>query len=60
MPGRKRTYLMMMGVCLTLFVLAGTVVRLFSTTLALVMFAVALVIPPLAVIIANRGGGRDE
>ncbi|MBE3009373.1 DUF3099 domain-containing protein [Microbispora sp. NEAU-D428] len=51
----------MMGTCLTLFVLAGAVVRMFSTTAAIVMFVVALVIPPFAVIVANRrGDDRDD
>ncbi|MEV5745437.1 DUF3099 domain-containing protein [Microbispora rosea] len=59
MQRRKRTYLIMMTTCLTLFVLAGTVVREVSPVAALVMFAVALVIPPFAVIIGNRNDRRD-
>ncbi|MGI5158071.1 DUF3099 domain-containing protein [Microbispora sp. CA-102843] len=59
MQRRKRTYLIMMITCLTLFVLAGTVVREVSPLAALVMSAVALVIPPFAVIIANRSDRRD-
>ncbi len=59
MQRRKRTYLIMMTTCLTLFVLAGTVVREVSPVAALVMAAVALVIPPFAVIIANRSDRRD-
>jgi DUF3099 family protein len=55
--------LVLMGVCVTLFLLAGLVVRRFSPTLAAVMAAAALVIPPLAVIAANagreQGSGRD-
>ena len=51
---RRRRYLAMMGVCVALIVLAWTVVRLWSTTLAVAMSAVALVIPPFAAIVANR------
>ncbi|MEX5711453.1 hypothetical protein AB1484_24970 [Parafrankia sp. FMc6] len=40
--------------CLLLFVLAGTVVRLFSVPAALGMMAVAMVIPPAAVISVSR------
>lgn len=51
----RRSYFVMMGACVALFLLAGLVVRRYSTTLAVVMAAVALVIPPLAVIVANAG-----
>jgi hypothetical protein len=53
--GRRRLYFLLMGTCLTLFLLAGLVVRHFSTPLAVVMTAVALAIPPIAVIVANAG-----
>ncbi len=53
--GRDRAYLALMGVCLTLFILAWAVVRIYSVTAAVVMSAVALAIPPLAVIVANAG-----
>jgi hypothetical protein len=56
----KRIYLLMMGTCLTLFLLAGLVVSRFSTTAAVIMSAVALVIPPLAVIVANAGRERRD
>jgi hypothetical protein len=61
---RKRRYLLLMGLCLTLFVLAWAWVRFYSTTAAVVMTIVAMTIPPLAVIVANAGspinrrGGR--
>jgi hypothetical protein len=45
----------LMAVCLGLFILSWAVVRLYSVTAAIVMSAVALVIPPIAVIIANAG-----
>jgi ABC-type transport system involved in cytochrome bd biosynthesis fused ATPase/permease subunit len=52
---RNRVYLLMMGVCLTLVILAWGVVRLYSVTAAVVMSVVALVIPPIAIIVANAG-----
>ena len=55
---RERVYLAMMGTCLALIAVAWTVVRLFSTGAAVVMSAVAAVIPPFAVMVANMRG-RD-
>jgi hypothetical protein len=52
---RKRAYLILMGTCLTLFVLAWGVVRFYSTAAAVAMSAVAAVIPPIAVLVANHG-----
>jgi hypothetical protein len=52
----KKAYFWMMGTCLGLILLAWNVVRLFSTTAAVVMSIVAAVIPPTAAIVANRGG----
>jgi hypothetical protein len=52
---RMRRYFAIMVVCLTLFVLAGAWVRLFSTTAAVAMCVVAAVLPPVAVIVANFG-----
>lgn len=52
---RERAYLAMMGVCLLLIVLAWTVIWRYSTVAAVAMSAVALVIPPVAVIIGNAG-----
>ncbi|MCG8153283.1 DUF3099 domain-containing protein [Pimelobacter simplex] len=66
---RRRVYFWMMGTCAVLIVLAWNVVRLFSTPLAVAMSVVAAVIPPVAVILANRGAlggdgddgdGRDD
>lgn len=54
---RKRWYFVLMGACLLLIVLAWNVVRLFSTTAAVVMSLVAAVIPPIAAIVANRNDG---
>ena len=52
---RNRWYFVMMGSCLTLVILAWTVVRLFSVTAAIVMSAAALFIPPIAAIFVNAG-----
>ena len=54
---RKKTYFWLMGTCLALIVLAWNVVRLWSTTAAVVMSVIAAVIPPIAVILGNRGSG---
>lgn len=50
---RKRWYFAIMGLCLVLILLAWNVVRLYSTTAALVMSAVAAVLPPIAAVVAN-------
>ncbi|MGK5551052.1 DUF3099 domain-containing protein [Actinomadura kijaniata] len=60
MRRRKLAYGVMMGVCLTLFVLAWTVVRFFSPALAVAMTVVAMVIPPFAAVVANWNHDRDE
>lgn len=52
---RKRAYLIMMGVCLLLLILAWTVIYRYSDAAAIAMSAVALIVPPFAVIIANTG-----
>jgi hypothetical protein len=52
---RRRVYLIMMGVCLVLIVLAWTLIWRYSITAAVVMSAVALVVPPVAAIVANAG-----
>lgn len=46
--------MIMMGTCVTLYVLSWAVVRLWSNTAAIIMALVASVIPPVAVILANR------
>jgi hypothetical protein len=50
---RERVYLVLMGTCIALFVLAWGVVRLFSLPAAIAMSAVAALIPPVAAIIGN-------
>jgi Mg/Co/Ni transporter MgtE len=52
---RERAYLALMGVCLLLIILAWTLIWRYSTVAAVAMSAVALVIPPVAVIIGNAG-----
>jgi Protein of unknown function (DUF3099) len=52
---RKRAYFIMMGFCLVLIVLAWPLIWRFSVTAAIAMSAVALVVPPLAAIVANSG-----
>ena len=55
---RKRVYLLLMGTCIVLIVLAWSAVRFWSTTAALVMTAIAAVLPPIAVVVANWGQTR--
>ena len=52
---RRRAYFVMMGVCLVLFICSWAFVWRFSLVAAVVMSAVALVIPPFAAIVANNG-----
>ena len=56
--GRKKVYFLLMGTCILLIVLAWNVVRFWSTTAAVVMSAIAAVLPPVAVIVANWGQTR--
>lgn len=53
---REQIYGVQMGICLVLIISAWTVVRLFSVGAAVVMSAVAAVIPPFAVMVANMRG----
>ena len=55
-PARTRTreYLLLMGTCLVLLLIAWVVLRPLSTTAAVVVTLVAMVIPPAAAIVANR------
>ena len=52
---RTRAYLIMMGVCVLLIVLAWTLIWRYSITAAVVMSVAALVVPPFAAIVANAG-----
>jgi len=44
-----------MGLCLALFILAWPVVRNYSTTAAIIMSPFAVLIPPVAAMVANAG-----
>lgn len=50
----------MMAICLVLFVSAWAFVRLWSVPAAIAMCAVAMVIPPLAAITANKREADDR
>ena len=50
----------MMGTCVVLFVLAWAVVRIWSVPAAIGMCVVAMVIPPVAAMVANRRGPDDR
>lgn len=56
----KTVYFVMMGACLGLCIVAWVVVAQYSTVAAVVMSAVALVIPPFASIIANSASATDR
>ena len=62
MKANERRYFWLMGTCITLVVLGWFVVRIWSVTAAIVMSCVAAVLPPAAVIVANRPwvSRRDE
>lgn len=56
----KRVYFIMMGTCLGLCAIAWAVVSRYSTLAAVIMSVVALVLPPLAAIIANSSSATDR
>lgn len=53
-PVVRRRYFILMGIALTLFILGGAVVRLYSLPAAMIMMVVAAIIPPIAVTVASR------
>jgi hypothetical protein len=57
---RVHRYLALMGTCLALIALAWTVVRAVSVTAAEVMSVVAMLIPPIAAVVANAGWYPDR
>ncbi|GAA3744387.1 hypothetical protein HDA32_002801 [Spinactinospora alkalitolerans] len=59
MKRRVRRYGWLMGACLTLFAGSLPVWYLFGTGWAVAMCLVAMVIPPIAVIIANSSDPTD-
>ena len=56
----KRWYFALMTLCIGLFVLSWAVIDRFSTLAAIIVSAVALVIPPFAVIVANVASATDR
>ncbi|AZM90246.1 DUF3099 domain-containing protein [Streptomyces racemochromogenes] len=57
---RRRAYFWLMGGCLFLFVSAWSFVRLLSVEAAVALCVVAMVIPPVAAMVANRRGPDDR
>jgi multisubunit Na+/H+ antiporter MnhG subunit len=55
---RRRVYFSLMGTCVALIVLAWFVVRLWSTTAAVAMSVVAMVIPPVAAVLGNTASAK--
>ncbi len=58
--GDKRRYFVLMGVCIGLFVVSWAVVDRYSVLAAVIMSAVALIIPPVAAIVANVASATDR
>ncbi len=56
----KRLYFVLMTVCIGLFVISWALVDRYSTVAAIIVSAVALAIPPFAVIIANAASATDR
>ena len=58
--GDKRRYFVLMTICIGLFVISWAVVDRYSVTAAIILSAVALVIPPFAAIVANVTSATDR
>ena len=58
--GDKRWYFGLMAVCIGQFVLAWAVIDRFSRLAAVIVSAVTLTIPPVAVIVANVASATDR
>ena len=56
----KRWYFGLMAACIGLFVLSWAVISRYSTLAAVIVSAVALAIPPFAVIVANVASATDR
>ncbi len=56
----KRRYFAPMAICIGLFVVSWAVVDRYSVLAAVIMSAVALAIPPFAVIVANVASATDR
>jgi hypothetical protein len=59
-PGDKRLYFVLMTICIGLFVISWAVVDRYSVVAAVIISGVALVIPPLAAIVANVASTVDR
>jgi hypothetical protein len=58
---RRRTlYVVLMGTCALLVIVAWSVIRVVSVQAAIAMSVVAAVIPPIAAIVANAPEDHDE
>lgn len=55
METRRRRYLVLMAICLGLLLVAWVAVRPFSSTAAVVLTVLAMLIPPVAAVVANLG-----
>lgn len=60
LAARQHVYFILMGTCLVLIVLAWTLVWHYSVVAAVAMSAAALIIPPVAVIIANASDANRQ
>jgi Protein of unknown function (DUF3099) len=58
--GDKRRYFVLMTISIGLFIIAWAVVDRYSVIAAVIISAVALVIPPFAAIIANVASATDR
>jgi hypothetical protein len=58
--GDKRLYFVLMAICIGSVIIAWTVLDRYSATAAVIVSAVALVIPPFAAIIANAASATDR
>jgi hypothetical protein len=56
----KRWYFALMSTCIGLFVLAWAVIDRYSVLASVIVSAVALAIPPFAVIVANVASATDR
>ena len=56
----KRWYFALMGTCIGLFVLSWAVIDRYSLLASVIVSAVALAIPPFAVIVANVASASDR
>jgi hypothetical protein len=52
---RRRLYFLLMGSCVALITIGWLVVRLVSVPAAIAMSVLAMVLPPIAVVIGNSG-----